>query len=79
MNATAVSKMSRAICVKINIEINTVEMLDPVFPSKVIIKCPAIMLADRRIARVPGRIMFLIVSMHTMNGMSSEGVPDGTR
>ncbi|KAF2886833.1 hypothetical protein ILUMI_19340 [Ignelater luminosus] len=47
----------------------------PAFPSRVRSKCPAIMLAVSRIARVPGRIMFLIVSIHTMNGISTGGVP----
>jgi hypothetical protein len=37
------------------------------------------MLAVSRTARVPGRIMFLIVSMHTINGISTLGVPCGTR
>lgn len=30
-------------------------------------------------ARVPGRITFLIVSMHTINGIRAGGVPWGTR
>lgn len=52
---------------------------DPVFPSKVINKCPAIILADSRIAKVPGRIMFLIVSIRTIKGIRTGGVPWGTR
>jgi hypothetical protein len=50
-----------------------------VFPRRVINKCPAIIFADNRIASVPGRITFLMVSMHTMNGISTGGVPCGTR
>jgi len=37
------------------------------------------MLADNRIASVPGRIILLIVSIHTMKGISRGGVPIGTR
>lgn len=33
------------------------------------------MFAANRTANVPGRIMFLIVSMHTMNGIRAGGVP----
>ena len=51
----------------------------PLFPSSVNNKCPAIMFAVRRTARVPGRIRFLIVSMITINGISKVGVPCGTR
>lgn len=51
----------------------------PVFPSKVNKRCPAIILAANRIANVPGRIMFLIVSIHTINGIRTGGVPWGTR
>jgi len=47
----------------------------PVFPRRVRSKCPAIMLAVSRIARVPGRIIFLIVSIHTIKGISTGGVP----
>lgn len=51
----------------------------PLFPSKVNSRCPAIMFAVSRTAKVPGRIRFLIVSMMTMNGISMVGVPWGTR
>lgn len=47
--------------------------IDPVFPNKVISRCPAIMFADSRIAKVPGRIIFLIVSIHTINGIRTGG------
>lgn len=43
-------------------------------PNKVIKRWPAIMLAARRTARVPGRITFLIVSIKTIKGMSATGV-----
>jgi hypothetical protein len=38
-----------------------------------------IMFAVNRPASVPGRIKFLIVSIHTMNGIRMVGVPCGTR
>ena len=50
-----------------------------VFPSNVNNKCPAIIFAVRRIVKVPGRIMFLMVSIHTINIINKEGVPWGTR
>lgn len=37
------------------------------------------MFAVNRIANVPGRMTFLIVSIHTINGISIGGVPCGTR
>jgi hypothetical protein len=37
------------------------------------------MFAVSRTARVPGRIIFLTVSMHTINGIKAAGVPCGTR
>ena len=49
------------------------------FPRRVINRWPAIMLADNRIANVPGRIIFLIVSMQTIKGIRMGGVPWGTK
>jgi hypothetical protein len=37
------------------------------------------MFAVNRTARVPGRITFLTVSIQTINGISTDGVPCGTR
>jgi len=54
-------------------------MEGPLFPSKVSNRCPAIMFAVSRTARVPGRMTLLIVSMITMNGINMDGVPCGTR
>lgn len=51
----------------------------PVFPNKVNNKCPAIMFAERRIANVPGRIILLIISIHTINGIKIAGVPCGIK
>lgn len=47
----------------------------PLFPSKVNSKCPAIIFAVKRTARVPGRIKLLIVSIITINGINIVGVP----
>lgn len=49
------------------------------FPINVNKRCPAIILAVSRTASVPGRIIFLIVSIHTIKGIKIEGVPWGTR
>jgi len=51
----------------------------PVLPNKVSNRWPAIMFADSRTARVPGRIIFLIVSIKTIKGINTGGVPWGTR
>lgn len=51
----------------------------PVLPNKVISKCPATIFAINRTAKVPGRMMLLTVSMHTINGINTEGVPGGTK
>lgn len=51
----------------------------PVFPNKVKSKWPAIILAASRIAKVPGRITFLMVSINTINGIKAKGVPWGTK
>lgn len=56
-----------------------VPIIGPVFPSRVNKRCPAIILAANRTANVPGRIIFLTVSIHTINGISTGGVPWGTR
>jgi hypothetical protein len=50
-----------------------------VFPIRVINRFSAIMFAASRIAKVHGRIIFLIVSMHTMNIFSTLGFPCCTR
>jgi len=48
------------------------------FPSNERSKCPATMLADKRIDRVIGRIMFLVSSIITMKFIRAIGVPMGT-
>lgn len=61
----------------INIIIMYVGKLILVLLNNVINKCPAIMLAVNRTARVPGRIILLIVSIKTINGIRMGGVPWG--
>jgi len=52
---------------------------DPLFPSRVNKKCPAIIFAVRRTVNVPGRIRLLIVSIIVINGISRVGVPWATK
>lgn len=77
--ATADSKINNIICVIIKIIIIIIDIDGPVFPKRVNNKCPAIIFAVNRTAKVPGRIIFLIVSIHTINGIKTEGVPCGTK
>jgi len=51
----------------------------PCEPRRVRSKWPATMFAASRIDKVPGRIIFLTVSIRTINGIRAPGVPDGTR
>lgn len=48
-------------------------------PSKVNKRWPAIIFAANRTDKVIGRIMFLIISMITIKGISAAGVPIGTK
>lgn len=50
-----------------------------VFPSKAIRRWPAIRLAVRRTARAMGRITLLVISIITIKGIKTGGVPEGTR
>lgn len=52
---------------------------EPVEDNRVNKRCPAIILAVNRTARVRGRIIFLIVSIKTMKGIRMGGVPWGTK
>lgn len=49
------------------------------FPKSLISRCPAIIFAVNRTANDPGRIMFLVVSIITIKGISTGGVPEGIR
>lgn len=73
--ATADSNINSKSWVKIKIETSIVEIELPVLPNKVNNKCPAIILADNRTANVPGRITLLIVSIKTIKGINTGGVP----
>lgn len=77
--ATADSRVRRANWPIIKNETRNNDNDGPVFPIKVKRRWPAIILAANRTARVPGRIIFLIVSIHTINGINTGGVPWGTR
>jgi hypothetical protein len=79
MIATADSRISKVICPTIRRITRAVDRDGPVFPRSVINKCPAIIFAVNRTAKVPGRITFLIVSIHTINGIKTPGVPWGTK
>lgn len=43
-------------------------------PRRVISRCPATIFAINRTAKVKGRIIFLIDSISTMNGIKADGV-----
>lgn len=77
--ATADSKINSIIWTINNKDIIEYIKEGPVFPSSVIKRCPAIILAASRTAKVPGRIIFLIVSIQTIKGIKIAGVPCGTR
>lgn len=48
-------------------------------PISEIRRCPAIILAANRTERVNGRITFLTISIITIKGIKTEGVPRGTK
>lgn len=79
MIETADSNKSKAIWLKIKKLTKIKDKELPVFPIKVSNRCPAIIFAVNRTAKVPGRITFLIVSIHTIKGISTLGVPWGTK
>jgi hypothetical protein len=73
------SKISTRICAVIS-TVNRVCLMDgPLLPSKVSSRCPAIMFAVSRTAKVSGRMRLLIVSIITINGINIVGVPCGTK
>lgn len=75
--ATADSRINNRICIKIKMNNKKNDILFPVLLNKVNSKWPAIILAVNRTAKVPGRIIFLIVSINTIKGIRIEGVPWG--
>jgi hypothetical protein len=76
---TADSKISSRICAIISTHSSDCIIAGPLFPSRINNRCPAIMFAVNRTASVPHWITFLIVSIHTINGIRMVGVPCGTR
>jgi hypothetical protein len=79
MIATADSRINSRICAIIRILNSDCLIVGPLFPRSVSKRCPAIIFAVNRTANVPGRIIFLTVSIHTINGIKAAGVPCGTR
>lgn len=79
MTATAASKVNNKICTTKSKDRRGVLIPTPWFPNKTRSKWPAIMLAAKRTAKVPGRITFLIVSIKTIKGINGPGVPKGTK
>jgi len=77
--ATADSRVRRAIWTPIRANRRLGPTLAVWFPSSVINRWPAIIFADKRTAKVPGRITFLMVSISTMNGIRAPGVPWGIK
>lgn len=73
------SSTKRIICTIISIFNNIIESRDLKFLRRVINKCPVIILAVNRTARVPGRIKFLVVSIITNKGSKKFGEPWGTK
>jgi len=59
--------------------INELLIDSPVDPNKHRRRCPAIILAVKRIAKVKGRIINLIDSIKTIKGMRIVGVPCGVK
>lgn len=76
--ATADSNINNIINTNIDIII-MIFLFVELFPNKDINKCPAIIFAVNRTAKDPGRIIFLVVSIITINGINTAGVPIGTR
>lgn len=74
MAATADSRITNRICSEMMVmEMNGV-MMEGLLLIKARRRWPATILADRRTARVKGRIRFLSVSIRTMNGIRKGGV-----
>lgn len=79
ISATALSKTNRAAS-----GINTIAIILILAPgrlevTKVINKCPATILAANRTDKVIGRIILLTISISTINGIKTPGVPKGTK
>jgi hypothetical protein len=76
---TAISNDDNKICVILIGRRFSKFEVDACLPNKVISRCPAIILAANRTAKVPGRIILLIISISTMKGINIIGVLFGTK
>lgn len=79
MIATADSNVKRRIWIIIKINNKYEDKLFLLLLNKVNKRWPAIILAVNRTAKVPGRIILLIVSIKTIKGIKIVGVPWGIR
>jgi len=75
MVATAISSVRRIIGIDTITGVITNLSLEATWlPKSVIKRCPAIILAVKRIARVADRITLLVVSIKTIKGIKTGGV-----
>ena len=79
MKATAISSRLSAIWAAERKGLRRNGVIGAAELSRTIRRCPAIILAASRTARVPGRIRFLMVSIITINGIRADGVPCGIK
>lgn len=79
MQATAHSNIKRRTKESITKKKVIEKFASPWLPSRVNNKWPATILAANRIAKVPGRIKDLTVSIKTITGIKAGGVPEGTK
>jgi hypothetical protein len=77
--ATADSNVKSKIWTKRSLETINIPEAAVWLPNRVRRRWPAIILAERRMASVPGRITFLTVSMTTIKDIKAGGVPWGTK
>lgn len=77
--ATAASNIINIIWIIIIIDKIILLISVDLFPNNLINKWPAIILAVNRTANLPGRIILLIVSINTIKGINTLGVPLGTK
>lgn len=79
MQATADSRIIKRISALARGRKINQELLTSWLPKSVRRRCPAIILAASRTDRVIGRMRFLIISITTINGIRTGGVPVGTK
>jgi len=79
MIATATSKTKRRIWTNRRVNKIKWEAWDVWLPRRVRRRWPAIILAESRTVKVPGRIILLMVSIKTIKGIKRLGVLKGTK